>query len=55
VGGVLEDFLTPYKLEYKAASKMEAIKHLRETTGIGLSDAKQVVDHYADKHPGSLI
>lgn len=33
-------------------SKIEAIKHVREAHGIGLKEAKDVVEAYIDANPG---
>ncbi|MCB1699044.1 MAG: ribosomal protein L7/L12, partial [Halioglobus sp.] len=34
--------------------KVSAIKRLRAQRGIGLAEAKQIVDAYIEKHPSSL-
>lgn len=52
---ILEEYVTPYKLEYRPADKIGAIKHLRELTGMGLREAKEYVEHHASKNPGSIL
>lgn len=39
--------------EIQANRKVTAIKFLRAHQGIGLKEAKELVDAYADKHPSS--
>ncbi|MGD9953840.1 MAG: ribosomal protein L7/L12 [Burkholderiales bacterium] len=33
-------------------SKIEAIKAVRESRGVGLKDAKEIVEDYIERHPG---
>ncbi len=35
------------------ASKIELIKRVREATGLGLKDAKEAVESYYQRHPGT--
>ncbi len=39
--------------EIEANRKVTAIKLLRQQQGIGLKEAKQIVDAYSAEHPGS--
>jgi hypothetical protein len=52
---ILEEFLIPYKMEYRTVGKIETIKHLRDVCGIGLAEAKDYVEHYAAKNPGTIV
>ena len=40
--------------EIRAGRKVTAIKRLREHQGIGLKEAKELVDSYEKNHPSSL-
>ena len=38
-----------------AGKKIEAIKRLREYNGLGLKEAKQIVDAYSREHPDLIV
>ncbi|MDX2066019.1 MAG: 2TM domain-containing protein [Fimbriimonadaceae bacterium] len=53
---VLNDLVVEFEIEQRGAlTKIEAIKRLRERTGLGLSDSKLAVDDYAARHPGKMF
>ena len=39
----------------RSGKKIEAIKRLREEQGLGLKEAKQLVDAYVREHPDEII
>jgi hypothetical protein len=53
---VLGDLIVEHEIENKGAlTKIEAIKRLRDRTGLGLADSKVAVDDYARRHPGKIF
>lgn len=54
LGTTPEEILDKMCSGFDMPSKIDAIKAIRDQTGLGLAEAKAVVDDYARRHPGNL-
>jgi hypothetical protein len=51
---MIDDIIEQERERTGQAGKIGVIKAVREKTGLGLKEAKDAVDDYADRHPGRL-